>query len=491
MNAQIAKASPARQATISQELELAQAQTELFHDSFLRAQRDFQRAGGDLAGSIEQLREAHEASFEHNAKGEVPPTIVPSPSVLVEITSSPSVASQIRALLSLRSKAALLQSARAQALAHQADLSRIYSSLKPKVTVNIQGATVPSAPSHRPAPSPADSAAVRQRTTEKLSAVKALANSQKSLTQLEYSIKDETELASIYSQWLVLVRNGELARIHWLLRSFLAILLIFLFILLGQPALDRIFSRESRDWRRLHALRSVLHFAIRAVGFIAILLVLFGPPSQLGTILAVAGAGLTVALQDYILAFLGWFTLMGKDGIRPGDWVEINGVYGEVLEVGVMHTNLIERGKWSDGSYPTGRKVTFSNSFPIQGHYFNFTTSGHWLWDEIEVTLPPGADASAAGDSIRKIVDEQTSDTAPAAEKEWHLAITAVDRPSFTAEPKFAIRPVGGLVNVRVRYLTPVAERHQIRNRIYAEVVALLHAEPASPAAPPAPTSAL
>jgi len=230
--------------------------------------------------------------------------------------------------------------------------------------------------------------------------------------------------------------------------------------------------------------RSVLHFGLRLAGTVAILLVLFGLPRQLGTMLALAGAGLTVALQDFILGFIGWFTLMGKNGIRPGDWVEINGVYGEVLNVGILHTNLLERGKWADGSYPTGRKVTFVNSFPIQGHYFNFTTSSQWLWDEIEVTLPAGANPQTAGDAIRKIVDEETSETAPIAQEEWQRVTTAAGHPSVTSEPTFTIRPVGGGVNVCVRYLTPVAERHQIRNRIFAKILELLPAEPAGAADP-------
>ena len=73
-----------------------------------------------------------------------------------------------------------------------------------------------------------------------------------------------------------------------------------------------------------------------------ILLVIFGTPQETPTILGLATAALTIALQDYILAFLGWFVLMGKNGIHVGDWVEINGVNGEVSEVGLITTTLLE-----------------------------------------------------------------------------------------------------------------------------------------------------
>ena len=128
------------------------------------------------------------------------------------------------------------------------------------------------------------------------------------------------------------------------------------------------------------------------VGVLLALLVLIGPPGQLATYVGFAGAGLTVALKDFIVGFIGWFVLMGKNGIRLGDWVEINEVSGEVVELGPFHTVLLETGNWAESGHPTGRRVTFSNSFAIEGHYFNFSTAGQWLWDELQVVLPTGED---------------------------------------------------------------------------------------------------
>src|SRR5437879_8302316 len=88
------------------------------------------------------------------------------------------------------------------------------------------------------------------------------------------------------------------------------------------------------DRRQIQSLHTVTHVTVRLVAFLLILLVIIGPPGQLGTFLGLAGAGLTVALKDFIVGFIGWFVLMGKNGIRLGDWVEINGVTGEVVEIG-------------------------------------------------------------------------------------------------------------------------------------------------------------
>src|SRR5581483_9945564 len=119
------------------------------------------------------------------------------------------------------------------------------------------------------------------------------------------------------------------------------------------------FSDPTSQRRRLVTLRAVLRFSLQALGVMFVLFVLFGMPSQMPTILGLAGAGLTVALKDFIVAFFGWFVLMGRNGIRVGDWVEINGVGGEVVEIGLLRTVLLETGNWTDSGHPTGRKVAF------------------------------------------------------------------------------------------------------------------------------------
>ena len=92
---------------------------------------------------------------------------------------------------------------------------------------------------------------------------------------------------------------------------------------------------------------------------------------------------------------------------------------GEVLNVGLLHTVILETGNWTDSGHPTGRKVSFVNSFAIEGHYFNFSTAGQWLWDEIEVQIPESADPYAIAEAIQKIATDETAANAQLAEEEW------------------------------------------------------------------------
>src|ERR1700675_476625 len=180
-------------------------------------------------------------------------------------------------------------------------------------------------------------------------------------------------------------------------------------------------------------------------------------------------------LKDFIVGFLGWFVLMGKNGIRLGDWVEINGVTGEVVELGMFHTVLLETGNWTDSGPPTGRRVTFTNSFAIEGHYFNFSTSGQWLWDELQVVLPAGRDPYPMVDAIQKIVLEATAETAKQAEKEWQGVTRSQDAAhTLTAAPAINVKPVVGGVEIAVRYITRANERYQMRAKLNQAAVNLL-----------------
>jgi small-conductance mechanosensitive channel len=168
------------------------------------------------------------------------------------------------------------------------------------------------------------------------------------------------------------------------LRSLAVILAIALVGMFFDTWVASLLRRSKLDRRQVETLHGVTRVSLQVISLLLALLVIFGMPGQLGTFLGLARAGLTVALKDFIIGFLGWFVLMGKNGIRLGDWVEINGVTGEVVELGMFHTVLLETGNWTDSGHPTRRRVTFTNSYAIEGHYFNFSTSGQWLWDELK-----------------------------------------------------------------------------------------------------------
>jgi hypothetical protein len=298
----------------------------------------------------------------------------------------------------------------------------------------------------------------------KVSALKKHAANRKTLQVFDKRLEDETQLADMYKRWSTFIQERERQCEHRLLYCMLGILIIALSTTAMDAAANRSFAARPEDRRPVNMLQT---------GLILILLVIFGPPTQFAAVLALAGAGLTVALKDFIVAFLGWFVLMGRNGIRVGDWVEINGISGEVLEIGPMRTILLETGNWSDAGHPTGRKVVFMNGFAVEGNYFNFSTSGQWMWDEVQFTVPPDSDPFAMAEAVKELVAAETQKNAQLASDEWRKVAPSATAEAFRGEPVTSVRPTGAGAALLVRYITRANERHELRSRIYRAMIDL------------------
>jgi small-conductance mechanosensitive channel len=452
-----AKASGAKKDALDDQLDLAKAQLELDQDEVDETKQDLTRAGGDPQGRIQTMLEQHEAA-SHS-----------SDSTRVTVSESPEARGLIHRFQrwsELHQKQLQLWRAKHDAEAAASSLSAKHVALENQVQAQKQqSGGSPSAEGQ--AGSGEDSAALVKSTRRR-------AGNQKMLTILDKRIANETQLAGVYDKWISVVAAKQRAVLH---RGMIGVAIILGILLVGlffDGWLEHLLGKTSLDRRQVETLRAVTQVSLQVVTVLFILLVIFGPPNQLGTFLGLAGAGLTVALKDFIVGFLGWFVLMGKNGIRLGDWVEINGVTGEVVELGMFHTVLLETGNWTDSSHPTGRRVTFTNSFAIEGHYFNFSTSGQWLWDELQIVVPVGQDPYPIVDAIQKKVVEATGTSALQAEKEWKGTARSREMSSLSAAPAINIKPIIGGIEIAVRYITRANERYQLRAKLYESAVGLL-----------------
>ena len=482
LTAALGKATGSRKDALDDELNLANAQLELDQDEVDDAKQDLIRAGGDPQGKIQKMVEEHEAASHSSDSTKV------AISAPVEARG---MVHRVQQWWGLHQKQLQLWHAKDEAQAAAAALSAKHAALEERLTTAKQKAAPPPAPVG-PSGAPAAGGSPVTRSREDSSALvketKARSAQQKALATIDKRVDNEKQLAALYGRWIAVVAGEQRRVLNFLLRALAIVLVIALVALFFDGWIESLLGRTKLDRRQVETLRAVTRVALQVLGIMLILLVIFGPPPNLGTFLGLAGAGLTVALKDFIVGFIGWFVLMGKNGIRLGDWVEINGVTGEVLELGMFHTVLLETGNWTDSGHPTGRRVTFTNSFAIEGHYFNFSTSGQWLWDELQVVLPSGQDPYPIIDAIQKKVVETTAESAAQAEREWQGQARSRDWKSLTAAPAINIKPVIGGIQVDVRYIARAHERYQLRAKLNQIMVDLLGPKaPSAAAVAPAP----
>jgi small-conductance mechanosensitive channel len=467
----LAAAPESQKDNVQDQLEVAKAQADLDQDELDDASEELERAGADPQSKINRLKAEHDAR-DRNAT--TPPSAV---SPYEADYQAHTLLAVFRGWRALRDKQRQLQDAQREASAKAQRLGQRHDTL----TVQVETDKEARENAKQQAKGFAAGTKAGSREDSKAGAENALASlrqysrDQKNLADLGKRVQDEKDLDDIYGSWTLLVEARRRAAIHNLIECLLWILALLLAVYLVARLIDRLFARMNAENKRIDTMRSMAKVAAELVGALVIAFIVLGVPSQTTTVLGLAGAGLTVASKDVIMAFFGWFLLMGRNGIRVGDWVEIEGVGGEVIEIGLLRTVMLETGNWNDAGHPTGRQVSFVNSFAIEHHYFNFSTSGQWMWDELVLTIPSEKDPYDAINEIEKLVAKDTEANALKAEAEWQQKTTAYHVQGFSATPAISVRPTGSAIELRVRYITRAYERHETRKRLYEAVVGLMH----------------
>jgi small-conductance mechanosensitive channel len=447
-------AQAATKSTAADQLEFAKAQLELDQDDLDDAQQDLARQGGDRHASLEAALQQHQAAQQAAA-----PLSKPSPPPPASILKD-----QAQQWFSLNGKRAALVSAEQQAGAQASSLEREHNGLESKTAAPAP----PAAAGDSDGGSPGD-----EDTGAVVARLRQLSDQKKTLAELDKRIQDSRQLAAAYQAWEELVETRRRAVLHLLLRSLLIMLSLVLALVVAHRVILHAFRAQDR--RKRHMVEVASTIACQLIGVVAILLMAFGPPTQLSTMLGLATAGLTVVFKDFIVGFIGWFVLMTRNGVRIGDWVEINGVSGEVIEIGAFKTVLLEMGNSSNTGHPTGRRVSFSNSYAIEGHYFNFSTVGQWLWDELQVTLPATGEPYQLAEQIRQTVEGETAAAAVEAEQDWESVMHQYGVTSFSAKPAVDLKPGINGLDLVVRYITRAPQRYEVKSRLFQSIVGLLH----------------
>jgi small-conductance mechanosensitive channel len=442
---------------VGDDLEIAKAQLGLDQDELSDSMEDLARESGDQRGKIQQELAAREASmkkYDAQAAGDTGQTAV------LSAGRYNTLAGQISAWRAQRSRRQLIEQAEQLARADVAALTADRTRLAANAKTAEANAAVPKT--------------AGESSSDRVKELQRMAARQNILTILNDRLGAQQQLVTLYVRWGKQVELQHKMALHLILQSLIWIAAIFLLTMLAGWALEVALDRMWQDQRQKQTLRTILNVGTQLIGLLLVLLVIFGTPEQMPTILGLVTAGLTLVFQDFILAFCGWFVLMGRNGIRVRDWVEIDGVGGEVVKVGLFRTWLLETGNWTANGHPTGRRVSFLNGFAIRGKYFNFSTAGQWMWDEIKVSIPPGAQAYPLIEKIREAAVKATEADAKMAEEEWKRVTHEEGLPRFSATPSVDMRPAGAGVDIVVRYVTRAAVRLETRNRLFGAVVELM-----------------
>lgn len=226
--------------------------------------------------------------------------------------------------------------------------------------------------------------------------------------------------------------------------------------------LEGLMSRPIQDARLKYSFRKTVSILFWAVALVVTVRVWIQNPQALLVAYGLVGAGVAVSLQDFFKNFVGSMSVMMNNIYRVGDRIEINGEFGDVIDIGLMYTTVMELREWVDGDQATGRICTIPNGLVLSHVVNNYTRDHNFIWDEIVIPITYDSDWKLAKNIITRVIKKETKDLQEDAKED----IAKIRRKYFVSsrdvEPSVFMTLTDNWIKFQIRYVTRAHERRAV-----------------------------
>ena len=209
-------------------------------------------------------------------------------------------------------------------------------------------------------------------------------------------------------------------------------------------------------------------------GYLAILLflaLLFEDRlGRLSFALGVAGAGVAVALQDVLASIAGAFAIGFSKLYTVGDRVQIGDTRGDVIDIGLLRTTLMETGNWVSKDLYNGRIARIPNSIVLKGSVFNYSQGFRFIWDEIKVVLTGTSDSQLARAMLLRVAKEAIGEYLLEAQSSWKSMSEYYQSENPPLEPTVALVVNSGSLEFTVSYVVDYTKRTAMQDQLFTKI---------------------
>lgn len=185
----------------------------------------------------------------------------------------------------------------------------------------------------------------------------------------------------------------------------------------------------------------------------------------------VAGAGIAFALQEVIASFAGWLTIMFGDFYKTGDRVQLGGIKGDVMDIGVLRTTIMETGEWVDGDLYNGRIVLIANSFVFKEPVFNYSGDFPFLWDEIKIPIQYGSNYEKATEILERVGREISENLTTLSKEKWTSLQRKYMLEDAQTDPMVSIVANDNWVEYTLRYVVSYKKRRMTKTALFTNIL--------------------
>lgn len=251
-----------------------------------------------------------------------------------------------------------------------------------------------------------------------------------------------------------------------------------IYLLIGLVAiflLSRLFRRLSNrvagDNPVKYQLRKAISFTSYLVAIFFAMAVFRVNLGGLGVALGVAGAGIAFALQEVIGSFAGYLAIYLAGFYKIGDRVELGGIKGDVIDIGLLRTTIMEIGGWVNGDLYNGKMVRVANSFVFKEPVYNYSGDFPFLWDEIAIPVKTNSDHQLARKIILDILNEEVGGYAEKVEGSWKKMTDLYQIEKARLEPFVAMTFDENWITFTLRYVVDFKSRRGTKDKIYTRIL--------------------
>lgn len=256
----------------------------------------------------------------------------------------------------------------------------------------------------------------------------------------------------------------------YVFRLILAVLGVIIILMLKNLISSRM-GRYVKDHNNFYRSKK----AVTALGYFLIILVIsiifWESLGALTVFFGIAGAGIAFALQEVIVSIAGWIAIVFSDIYKSGDRVLMGGIKGDVIDVGILRTTVMEIGGWVEGDLYNGRIVRIANSFVFKEPVYNYSADFPFLWDEIKVPIRYGSNYPLTKKILYEAAEEVVGDYSQEAELHWDIMVRKFLIENASTRPMVMIIANDNWVEFTLRYVVDYKKRVRIKDELFTIVL--------------------
>ncbi|MGK9367493.1 mechanosensitive ion channel family protein [Melioribacter sp. Ez-97] len=229
-------------------------------------------------------------------------------------------------------------------------------------------------------------------------------------------------------------------------------------------------TRVTKDIDLRYRLRKIVTVASYLIVIFVLSIVFSDKLGGLTVALGVAGAGIAFALQEVIASIAGWLAVSLSNFYRVGDRVQLGGNVGDVIDIGILRTTLMECRQWVDGDQYTGRIVRVANSFVFKDSVINYSADFPFLWDEIKLPVRYGSDVELTRNIINQAANEIIGPYVPQAQQHWDRMLDKYRIENANVHPMIFMVANDNWLEFSLRYVVDYQARRTTKDKLFTKI---------------------